>query len=361
MRKSFVYRLALVAAAVAFGFATAPAQHTYTVPSKGKPSASNKSITFSKTYTAKEKPQKGQEESQEREPLREWMRRHHVADNLTAAVTAGTGGLGLEVSTPVTEWTSLRLGVSGFPQFKVPLDFTISSYADGKVSDNFVKIKDFMLQVTGEEMHEKVTMNCRPKMLDFKMLVDVYPFRGNRRWHFTAGFQAGSTSLGSAINSRQATKSLMAMNIYNRFYDRMEKFDYQDEPLYGDVYLTKEAYDEFMSYGRLGIHLGDRKDGTPYYLTPKPNATVTAKARMNSFKPYLGFGYSGVIDKEKRWNIGFEAGALFWGGAPKVIVNEQVNLNELNHVRGRVGDYLKLVKALPVYPVVDFKISYTFF
>ncbi len=97
-------------------------------------------------------------------------------------------------------------------------------------------------------------------------------------------------------------------------------------------------------------------------MEPDTDGSVSAKAYTNRFKPYLGFGYSGAIDKEKRWNVGVEAGALFWGGAPDVINHDGVNMTkDLDNIRGRVGDYMKIVKALPVYPVIDFKINYTFF
>lgn len=291
-----------------------------------------------------------------------WFRRNHVFDGLDVAFTAGTTGLGIEIETPVTRWANLRLGVDGMPQFKVPLDFEISTYADGKVSDNFDKIKDLMYKITGDEMHEKVKMNCRPKMLNFKFLVDVYPFQNNRHWHFTAGFYLGSSRIASALNDADETNTLVAMNIYNRFYDRLEKYGYEDEPIYGDVYLSKERYEELMSYGRMGIHIGDFKDGKPYYMTPASNGTVSAKAYANRFKPYFGFGYSGAIDKEKRWNVGVEAGVLFWGGAPQIILHDGVNMNkDLKNVNGKVGDYLDLVKALPVYPCVSFKLSYSIF
>lgn len=302
--------------------------------------------------------------SKEEGPLsdRSWFKRNHVFDGLDVAFTAGTAGLGLEVQTPVTRWANLRLGLDGMPQFKVPLDFEISTYAEGKVSNNFEKIKELMYKITGDEMHETVKMNCRPKMLNFKFLVDVYPFQNNRHWHFTAGFYLGSSRIASALNDADETNTLVAMNIYNRFYDRLEKYGYEDEPIYGDVYLSKERYEELMSYGRMGIHIGDFKDGRPYYMTPASNGTVSARAYANRFKPYLGFGYSGAIDKEKRWNVGVEAGVLFWGGAPQIILHDGVNMNkDLKNVKGKVGDYLDLVKALPVYPCVSFKLSYSIF
>lgn len=291
-----------------------------------------------------------------------WFKRNHVADNLDAAFTLGTTGLGLEVATPVTKWTRLRVGVEGMPQFNVPLHFPISTYAEGKVSDKFEEINDMMYQITGDEMQPDVEMKGKPRMLNFKFLVDVFPFQNNRHWHFTAGFYWGTSKVATAVNTKDATSTLRTMNIYNRFYDRMKEYPYTDEPFIGDAYLTKERYEQLMSYGRMGIHIGDFKDGTPYYMVGSSTGSVRARAMVNAFKPYLGFGYSGALDPEQRWNVGVEAGVLFWGGAPQIILHDGVNMNkELINVKGKVGDYLRLAKALPVYPAVSFKISYTFF
>ena len=152
---------------------------------------------------------------------------------------------------------------------------------------------------------------------------------------------------------------LVAMNIYNRFYDRLKDYPYDEEPIFGDVYLSPETYEELMSYGHMGIHIGDFKDGTPYYMTPAKNGTVSAKMFANAFKPYLGFGYSGAVDKQKRLNVGVEAGVLLWGGVPNVVLHDGISMTkDLVNVRGRVRSYLNFIKALPVYPCVSFKISY---
>jgi hypothetical protein len=289
-----------------------------------------------------------------------WFRRNGVCTSLDVAFTVGTTGLGFELSTPVTKWASLRAGMDGIPKFNLPMHFDINTYTDGVVSDNFSKVQEMMYKMTGETIDENVTMNARPNMLNFKLLVDVFPFQNNRHWHFTAGFYLGSSTVGRALNADDETNSLVAMNIYNRFYNRLLHMDPVEDPFFGDIYLTPERYEEMVSYGWMGIHIGDFKDGTPYYMTPAPNGSVSAKAIANRFKPYLGFGYSGACDRQKRLNVGVEAGVLFWGGAPNVIIHDGVNMNkDLINVRGRVGDYLSLMKALVVYPVINFKISYT--
>ncbi len=295
---------------------------------------------------------------------RNLLKEHHIFDNLDVAFTLGTTGLGLEVATPITKWTRLRVGFDGIPKFNLPMNFDVATYAGedaDNTENNFDKVKDIMLDITGEEMDETVRMNAKPNIYNFKLLVDVYPFQNDRRWHVTAGVYFGSRVIGRAINDKRETNSLVAMNLYNRIFDKMESSGGND-PLFGDIYISPETYERMMQYGRVGIHLGDFKDGTPYYMTPETNGTVSAVAYANSVKPYLGFGFASPVDKQQRLNLGFEAGVLFWGGSPDVMLPDGVNMTkDLKDIRGKVGTYVNFMKALRVYPAVSFRISYTIF
>lgn len=290
-----------------------------------------------------------------------------IANKLELGITAGTTGLGLEVATPVTEWVKIRAGVDFIPSFNLPMHFGITTYTDGAVnSGNFGKIQNLMYEFAGYEMDDQVDMHARPKMSNFKFLVDVYPFKNNRHWHVTLGFYSGPKRIGKAINAMGEMPSLLTINMYNRLYDYALSDGFIENPIYNDIYLDPVIADElsekFREYGRLGIHIGDFKDGTPYYMEPDKDGTVSAKAYVNSFKYYTGIGYGGAISKDKRWNLAVDGGVLFWGGAPKVIIHDGVNMtNDLINVRGKVGEYLDLLKALKVYPVVSVKLSYTFF
>lgn len=298
------------------------------------------------------------------EESRNLLKEYHIFDNLEVAFTLGTTGLGLEVATPITKWARLRVGFDGIPKVNLPMDFDVATYSgeEGEEGENnFDKVKDIMYDITGEEMDESVRMNAKPNIYNFKLLVDVYPFRNDRRWHFTAGLYFGSSVIGRAVNDKRETNSLVAMNLYNRIYDKMEASQGND-PLFGDIYVSPATYDKMMRYGRVGIHLGDFKDGTPYYMTPETNGTVSAVAYANSVKPYLGFGFASPVDKEQRLNLGFEAGMLFWGGSPDVVLPDGVNMTkDLKNIKGKVGSYVNFMKALKVYPAVCFRISYTIF
>ncbi len=93
---------------------------------------------------------------------------------------------------------------------------------------------------------------------------------------------------------------------------------------------------------------------------PDKDGTVSAKAKVNKFRPYLGFGYGGALSPDGKWEASFDAGVQFWGGAPKVTTHDGTVLNDLINLRGKVGTYMDLMKSIPVYPTIDFRISYRF-
>lgn len=291
-----------------------------------------------------------------------------ILNKLELGMTLGTTGIGLEVASPVTEWARVRTGVSFVPSFDVPMHFGITTYTDGTAvnSGNFGKIRDLMYQLSGYEMDDVVDINGSPKMANFKFMVDVYPLRNNKHWHLTVGFYTGPKRIAKAINTMTEMPSLLAIGMYNRLYDYTINDGFIDNPIYNDIYLDPEQADmlkeKLEAYGRIGIHIGDFKDGRPYYMEPGKDGTVKAKAYVNTFRYYAGFGFGGAMSEDKRWNISMDAGAMFWGGSPKVINHEGVDMtHELVNVPGKVGDYLSLMKSLKVYPVLNMKISYTFF
>lgn len=301
-----------------------------------------------------------------------WCRAHNVADKLEAGVSVSSLGLGLDFSTPVTRWASLRAGVTWTPRMKVPMYFDLNTYADGMPTGNFDNVRDMLYNMTGIEMDERVGMKGSVSMVNFKLMVDVYPFQNNRHWHFTAGFFAGTSEIAKAYNNGDEKTTLAGINIYNRAYEYFTTLeDIFNVPLGGGVYMdwqdVLELQERFRRYGRMGIHVGDFKDGTPYLMEPAPDATISAKAFVNHFKPYLGAGYSTDLDKNGRWHFSAEIGAVFWGGSPKVInydwkTGREVNFTtDLKNIRGKVGDYMKIVRGLPVYPLLEFRFSYSIF
>ena len=301
----------------------------------------------------------------------EWCKEHKVFNRLSAGIEIGTMGVGLELRAPVTKWVDVRAGVAWLPKFSVPMSFNLNTYSGGMPTGNFNHVASMLYDLTGLEIDETVKMKGTGSMLNFKFIVDVYPIPNNRHWRLSAGFYAGTSQIARAINTKEEKPTLVALNIYNRAYSYFTNPDLSifDVPLGGGAYmdpdLVERLQSKFESYGRMGVHIGDFKDGTPYIMEPAPDGTVSAKAFVNHFKPYLGAGYSTGLDAKNRWELGIDLGVLFWGGAPEVINYDYTNNREINftkdlkNIRGKVGDYMKAIKSFPVYPVLAIRISYS--
>ena len=307
-------------------------------------------------------------------------------NHLDLGVTVGTTGLGIDIASPLGNSVQVRTGFEIMPRFEQSLHFDIQSFGyneDGQIqSSKFDIMADRLEALTNYRAKPSVEMIGKPTLWNFKLMVDVFPFR-NKHWHLTAGFHWGPSKIAEAVNSLNDAPSLVAVNIYNKLYDKAESGD----PIYKGFSLGSE----WLENGRMGIHLGDYADRyltkivvdydeygdfigsheefildangnkihEPYRMEPDNNCTVSATVKVNSFKPYLGFGYGGRLFKnDDRYNISFDAGLMFWGGTPDIITHDGTNLSkDVINIGGKVGDYVDLISGVKAYPVLNLRIT----
>ena len=307
-------------------------------------------------------------------------------NHLDLGVTVGTTGLGIDIASPLGNSVQVRTGFEIMPRFEQSLHFDIQSFGyneDGQIqSSKFDIMADRLEALTNYRAKPSVEMIGKPTLWNFKLMVDVFPFR-NKHWHLTAGFHWGPSKIAEAVNSLNDAPSLFAVNIYNKLYDKAESGD----PIYKGFSLGSE----WLENGRMGIHLGDYADRyltkivvdydeygdfigsheefildangnkihEPYRMEPDNNCTVSATVKVNSFKPYLGFGYGGRLFKnDDRYNISFDAGLMFWGGTPDIITHDGTNLSkDVINIGGKVGDYVDLISGVKAYPVLNLRIT----
>lgn len=291
--------------------------------------------------------------------------RHQLFNRFEVGISAGRTGLGVDVATNITDNFRLRAGVDYMPRFTFPMSFSLQSYTDGGVnSENFDKMQKYMEGLTGIKVDDRIDIDGKPTMTSFKLLVDVYPWP-EKGWRFTAGFYIGSRKIAKAINTMGEMPSLLAVNIYNHFYDYIMSDDAYDKPIGGvnfDPFLIDEIREKLESEGRMGIHIGDFKDGSPYMMQPDSDGMVKATAFVNAFKPYLGLGYTSTLDKKGRFKLDVDCGMMMWGGSPTLITHDGVDLtSEVKNIKGKPGDYVDVLKAFKVYPTVGIRFSYRIF
>jgi hypothetical protein len=238
-------------------------------------------------------------------------------------------------------------------------------------------MKDFLYEFTGYDIEDHADMIGKPTINNLKVLVDVFPFKNNRNWHFTAGFYWGPSKFAEAENTTETMVSLVSAGIYNSMYEKAiagePLIDFSKFPDLPDVSykLTEPVIEKFKSFGRLGFAVGyyshdfvdskgvEHKAGERYIVEPNEDCMVLVEAKSLSFKPYFGFGYGGRLMKNRDdWKISFDCGAMFWGGTPDLIVHDGVNLTkDVENINGQVGTYVDILKAFKVYPVLSLRLT----
>ena len=105
-----------------------------------------------------------------------------IFDHLSAGVSFGTTGIGIELAAPVSEYVQLRAGYSFMPKL---------SYKD-----------DFDYKHKGQTKQTEV--EAKLNMGDVKLLADIYPFPKST-FHATAGFYVGKSEIITVENTKPVT------------------------------------------------------------------------------------------------------------------------------------------------------------
>jgi hypothetical protein len=337
-----------------------------------------------------------------------------ILNHLDFSLTAGTTGLGFDLAMPIGDVVQIRTGGTFMPHFHYKMNFLVMVGDNGKTISEarFNNIASRLEALTGFKVDNTVRTIAEPTFNNFKLLVDIFPFK-NKHWHFTAGFFLGSSTLGRAYNATEEMQTLLGVNIYNYIYNSAvaahESFGSMSEYLmpgyapqgvnffedkfreYGqmsipngyythDVYATEDilydhdVYDvneKSATYGTLLHSKGEvkvakgevlHKAGDKYRMIPDKEGMVKAEAKINRFKPYLGAGFNTAISKNKNTSISIDAGVMFWGGTPDIIMHDGTDLiNDVRDMEGQVGDYVDKIKKFKVFPVLSLRLTQKLF
>lgn len=329
-------------------------------------------------------------------------------NHLDISVTAGSTGIGFDIAMPVNDLIQVRAGASFMPHFQKTMEYGIEvgdldpnlSTAENAAlsTSRFNDLAKLLEDVTGDKINQNINMIGEPTFNNFKLLVDFFPFKENKHWHFTMGFYWGSSEVAKAFNTTSGMTSLMGMAMYNNMYKNANSeqplIEYNGQSIYlpsgftekiteygemgvvigeysHDIYAQENVYWDYTAYdaitgetshekGDLRYAKGDKMHnaGDEYRLTPDENNMIKANVKTNSFRPYLGFGYGAAITKDNRTNISFDAGMMFWGGTPTITMHDGTNvINDLQNIRGKFNDYADFVSGLKVYPVINLRLT----
>lgn len=286
--------------------------------------------------------------------------------HLNVGLTAGTTGIGFDLSTPICDMVKIRAGYTFVPQFTLSMKFGVGIEEEAPTFDEdgnpiqskFDKMASIVEGLTGSTIKDEVTMLATPSMHNFKLLIDVHPFQ-NKRWYFTGGVYAGTSVIGRVCNSSEDMPTLYAANMFNNMYDKAM----EDEPVISWNGMDLYAGPALLEYGRIGFPVGQRADGTTYNIEPNEYCMVSVEAHTNAIKPYLGFGYAATsLGKEERTSVSVDCGLLFWGGAPDLITHDGTNLtHDITGIEGKMGQYINIARRFTAYPVISVGVSYQLF
>ena len=222
--------------------------------------------------------------------------------HLGIGASVGTDGVGFDLAAPITDWVSLRAGISFLPKLKYKTDVDIDSNSP-TIADN-------------------VDIEAKLNVFDFKLLADFYPFEKSS-FHITGGAFIGSSDFVKATNT-------------------------------SDLILDPSKY------GMVGIKLGDRR------ITTDKNGNITADVKVNSVKPYVGIGFGRAVPRKSRVSVSCDFGVKFWGSPRLGTMVEddwdntyyhKFKSKELDDKDDQdLKDAMETMEKISVYPVLNIRI-----
>lgn len=329
---------------------------------------------------------------------------NHV--DLSASV--GTDGIGFDIGMPVNDYLQVRMGASFMPHIKRNIAFeTVIGDTDPTltVEENiaqstarFDALTCMMSSFAGNGIERYVNAYSEPTFNNFKLMVDILPFKNNKHWHFTAGFYLGSARISKVYNKAADMTTLLGITVYNRMYQDVLSEDPLLEYNGNYIYMPENFAERILEYGEMGILIGEyshdiyanedilwdytafdpitgdvlhekgdiryakgeliHKKGDEYRITPNEDNMLKASTKTNNFRPYLSVGYSTSITKDNRTAIAINAGMLLWGGTPEITMHDGTNvLKDLQNLRGKFADYADSMSKLKVYPIINIKVT----
>lgn len=299
-----------------------------------------------------------------------------IFNHLDASVTVGSTGLGFDFAMPIGQYVQIRTGAAFFPRVKLKMTYGLEMTGDDKEvveTSSWEKAAKVLKETTGREVNREVSMWAMPNYGNFKLLVDVFPFR-DKRWHLTAGFYIGNKNFARAYNRTEDMPNLLSVNLYNHIIDKLKEggdiFTWEGE----SVSIPEQLKESALRNGYIGVPFGTLKNdvvkdgkviyhkGETYYVMPDKDNMIHTEGYINKFKPYIGFGYGGHLFKGSDTMVSFDAGMMFWGGSPKLVTHDGVDLvHDLPKIHGSVGRTVDFVKTFTVFPVINLRLTQRIF
>lgn len=235
-------------------------------------------------------------------------------DHMSVGTSVGTEGIGFDVAFPIKDFAAVRAGISFVPTIKV---------------DDEIHLKNRDIAT----YYPDIKIEGKSNIFDGKLLLDYYPFKSSS-FHLTAGAYFGKDDIVHIINT---------------------------SPI-----LRNPA-----DYGTLGLLLGS--GDKEYAVSTDKDGNAIIKAKVNSFKPYLGIGFGRAVQKNHRFGVSCDLGVQFWG-TPGLYArakkttgttwedNHHFKYDELGDDDDEdLKDAFEALEKITVYPVLNLRLTYRIF
>ena len=162
-----------------------------------------------------------------KDPGTNYWSKGNTLKHLEISLTAGTSGVGLDIAVPLCSFMQVRLGYDYLPQFKKSFSMNLAGNGQSarqynaqgnRVRTPFDNIQQYLLEQTGMEIDDHIMMTGKMTMHNAKLLVDIYPFKYNKHWHFTAGVYWGPDEFAKTESTDDSRKTIALMEYYNQAY-----------------------------------------------------------------------------------------------------------------------------------------------
>lgn len=252
-------------------------------------------------------------------------------NHLDLGVSLSSTGLGVELKAPVGQYVDLRAGISYMPRFRFNSEYSILVGGEGSTGlseSRFDKAATMLHDLTGYDVDSQIGMTKQLRLWNFQFLVDVKPIPTYKQFHLTVGFYAGPSRVAKAFNVATEAPSLVAVGMYNSLYERV----CLQQPLFAGgglpaVELDPDQSQRVASYGMMGARLGHFPDGDDAIVVPDRNGQLTSRMLADRFRPYIGVGWETKLGKAKLCSLAVNAGCFFWGGSPRLMVDNVYKVN----------------------------------
>lgn len=246
--------------------------------------------------------------------------------HLAVGLSLGTGGVGLDLATTLSDHFQARLGGEFMPAMTIGANVRTNDVG-GKIIDG---------EGNQVNLNYDMTFDAEPHISSGHIIVDYFPFKKNA-FHISFGAYLGSNKI-TAINDsfQEEIDDLKAVYKYNHTPDK-------DGNLPAPV----------------GIQMGE------YLLEPDENGKVNASFdATRTFQPYIGIGIGRSVPKYRmsrdtpyNHRVGYmlEIGARFWG-TPSITCNG-VKIDTKTLPDTGEAKMLHTITSLPFYPVIKFRIT----